>query len=393
MNYAADPVPDGALLLHIGVPKTGTTGLQDSLAASRDRLDTAGVCYPGHLTEHSRAALSVLGLIWGWRDHGGGTVQDRWWPELLDQVRSAPGRVLVSSEFFCEANEEQAATIADALGRSRLHVVVTLRPLGRLLPSSWQQYLKTGVARSYPGWLKAVLADQPTPGVTPSFWRRHDHGAVVQRWVDELGPDRVTVVVLDRTDHAFLPRCFEGLLALPDGMLEPRPDARSNRSLTLGEAELLRRVNRAVRREGLDWRSYERLLRRGAVLRLVEQREPGPAEARIVTPAWALERAAELGQVAVQRIRASGATVLGGLDSLAADHGSPGDPGRIVTLPIDVAAQALVGTAMAGAADDSAKGPMSASLEKRLVQELTARDLARALRARAGGRLTRRRRR
>lgn len=391
---APDPVPAGARLLHIGVPKTGTTILQDSMAAARDRLSVAGVCYPGELQEHSRAALGVLGLTWGWRNRGGGQVKSRWWPELLQQVGTAPGRVVISSEFFCEAGDEQAAEIVEALDAERLHVVVTLRPLGRLLPSSWQQYLKTGVARSYESWLRAVLADPPMPTVTPSFWRRHRHGAVVQRWVDALGADRVSVLVPDRHDHAFLPRCFESLLDLPAGMLDPLPGARVNRSLTLAEAELVRRVNRDVRKLGLDWPTYERVLRKGAVLRLVEQREPDPAEARIVTPAWALEQVARLGALDVAAIRASGARVLGDLDVLATDHGPSGEPDPVTaaSLPLEAAVEALVGAAMASAGGGP-DTPVSAKLEKRPAEALTGRDLALVLRRRAGRGLRRRLRR
>lgn len=390
VQLAIQPVPQGALLLHIGVPKTGTTALQDSVAAARDGLGPAGVTYPGQLAEHNRAALALLGTTWGWRDQGGIQLRTRWWHELLHDIRSAPGRVLVSSEFFCEADDEQTAAIVSALGSERLHVAVTLRPLGRLLASSWQQYLKYGVARNYTAWLRAVLADPPKHRVTPSFWRRHDHGTVVQRWVDAVGPDRVTVIVLDRTNHSFLPRTFERLLALPEGMLAPQPQSRSNRSLTLAEAELLRLVNREVRELGMGWRSYEKLLRKGAVLRMVEQRTPDADEPRIVTPDWALERAAELGRESVTRLRASGARVLGDLESLASDHGRPGEPERADLVPVRAAAQALVGAAMAGVPEPAPDGE-GVPLERRVVKDLTAGELAQVLRDRARGRLKGRR--
>ena len=47
--------------------------------------------------------------------------------------------------------------VARDLGGDRVHVVVTLRNLGRLLPSSWQQYLKYGLTTPYEKWLTRRL--------------------------------------------------------------------------------------------------------------------------------------------------------------------------------------------------------------------------------------------
>ena len=38
-------LPDGSRLLHIGLPKTGTTALQASFHAARAELDKRGVSY------------------------------------------------------------------------------------------------------------------------------------------------------------------------------------------------------------------------------------------------------------------------------------------------------------------------------------------------------------
>lgn len=381
-------VPEGTTLLHIGVPKTGTTRLQDSLAAMRDQLTDAGVTYPGRLLEHSRAALSVLGQSWGWQDQGGWPVNDRWWPELLAATEAAETpRVLISSEYFCEANDAQVRQIVDGLGRGKLHVLLTLRPLGRLLPTSWQQYLKSGTLLPYESWLAAVLAEPPDPEVTPSFWRRHDHGDVIRRWVAAVGPDRVSVVVVDARNHSFLPRTFEALLGLPEGLLDPRPEARSNRSLTAPEAELIRRFNDEVRPIGVAWSDYERLLRKGAVLRLVEHRTPPPHEDRISTPRWALDRAAELGARTAETIRQSGVRVLGDLSALARDHGAPADataPQSCPDVPVDAAVTALIGTTLASTrAPVRPPSTVEPLLTKRRVEQVTARELVGVLRARA----------
>jgi hypothetical protein len=39
-------------------------------------------------------------------------------------------------------------------------VVVTLRPLARILPSQWQQYLQNGYCMPYLEWLDGILSKQ-----------------------------------------------------------------------------------------------------------------------------------------------------------------------------------------------------------------------------------------
>jgi hypothetical protein len=88
---------------------------------------------------------------------------------------------VLSSEFFAEADDATARRVIADLGGARVHVVVTLRSLTRILPSQWQQYLQNGFDFRYLEWLEGILSEPPqTP--TPGFWRRHRHDALVTRW-------------------------------------------------------------------------------------------------------------------------------------------------------------------------------------------------------------------
>ena len=51
----------GRLTLHIGIHRTGTTGLQRCLAANRDALRAQGKCYPGkgNETNHQDMAWAL----------------------------------------------------------------------------------------------------------------------------------------------------------------------------------------------------------------------------------------------------------------------------------------------------------------------------------------------
>ena len=59
----AEVLPEDAVLLHIGVHKTGTTAIQAALADAREELASLGVRYPGKLQAQHRAAQA------GHRDH------------------------------------------------------------------------------------------------------------------------------------------------------------------------------------------------------------------------------------------------------------------------------------------------------------------------------------
>lgn len=349
-------LPEDGVLLHIGVHKTGTTAIQAALADARPQLLAAGVAYPGRKPAHHPAALSMLDRTWGWAGKGGRQIPAARFDTLSEQVREARGRVAISSEFFCEGDDAVAQRAVDGLGGDRVHVVVTLRNFGRLLPSSWQQYLKYGIQTGYEDWLLDVFEMPGSSGKTPSFWKRHDHGAVIERWARAASPDRVTVLILEDVDRSAQFIAFAQLLGIDPQILLDRMDLTSNRSMTAAEAETLRQLNAAVRPH-VTWGEYQRLVRNGAALGIVEGRAPGPDEARLATPEWALDKAAEFGSRFADEIAASGVRVLGSLDALRVRLApEPPVAGRDAVLPTEAAVQALASVILAATAvDPSAK--------------------------------------
>jgi hypothetical protein len=336
-------VGDHEIVLHIGVHKTGTTAIQAALADARDDLLAHRVRYPGKLQAQHRAALALLGRPWGWNSRGGSVMDRRHFDALIRRATSHDGRVVISSEFFCEAPEEQAIETINALGGSdKVTVVVTLRNLGKLLPSSWQQYLKYGLTTEYETWLENVFASPGTSTMSPTFWRRHDHGAVVTRWSQAVGADKVNVLVLEDVDRSAQFHAFAQMLGVPETILTTRMDLTSNRSMTAAEAELLVRLNKRVKKQ-MQWTDYVQLVRRGVALRMVEGREPNPSEPRLHTPEWALDAAAKQGAACVATIKELGVNVFGNLDSLATRVPDTGEGGAApATVPIDAAVEAIV---------------------------------------------------
>lgn len=341
-------LPDGVRLLHIGPHKTGTTTVQAAFHQNREALAEQGVHYAGktgHPMVAAMAAASGKALATSKLSAGLGR-----WQQLVDEINTTESRAtVVSSEFFSEASPERIRSILEDLGRDRTHVVVTLRPLIRILASQWQQYMqnrpdmKYDDSMDYEGWLDAILNDPDENAVTPSFWNRHRHDRLIRTWADIVGPERMTVVVVDESDKRMLVRAFEEMLGLTESTLEPR-ELSANRSLTVPEVEMLRSFNRLYLDQAWSSTDYTRFVRFGAV-RFLQARHPLPDEPKLLTPQWAIERGVEIGGEMVEAIRATGVPVVGDLRLLADASVAVGvgDNPREVEIPTEVVARFAAG--------------------------------------------------
>ena len=294
-------LPDGTRLLHIGPPKTGTTSLQSALFAARPALLAQGVRHAGRARNSASAAQAITGRSSMFI--GGEVPPISRWERLLHEVQHAPEpRVIISSEFFADAQPDAIRRIVDALDPDRIHVAVTVRPLASILTSQWAQYVADGMGAPFNSWLEAML----TPGnqrFSPSFWVRHRHDELVDRWAAVVGPERVTVVVVDSERGAVL-RGFERLLGLTVGTLVADPDL-ANRSLTLPETEAVRAFNVQFKRAGLPRPLLSRVMHFGAT-RAMKRQAPDPAWPVIELPAWALPETARLAREIADGIARSG---------------------------------------------------------------------------------------
>lgn len=305
-------LPDDAVLLHVGPHKTGTTALQCALHPIRRELLRHGVRYPGRVQQHRRPARAVTG---GKALLGEKPIRLREWDQLVRETRRARSRVVISSECFDLATDDVADRIASDLGRDRLHVLVTVRPLAKILPSTWQEQIRYRDATPYDDWLRHTMGEAHERPPTSTFWRRQHHDLIVDRWVRTLGTERVTVLVADEADPDLLLHSVEEMLGLPRGLLEPQP-GRVNRSLSAVEAELVRALNVRSSARGVPDAIYRRYVLTGLLNYLQSERTPAPGEPRLALPEWAALQAAELGAAAARAIEATGARVIGDLQTL-----------------------------------------------------------------------------
>lgn len=138
------------VFLHCGTAKSGTTFLQDLWWRHRDALRERGLLLPGTaLRDHFHAAALVKGMDAIVEDLGPG--EREVWQRLVEETRAWDGDVLISHEHFSDSSAEAAAAaLADlASAAEEVHVVVTVRDLGRVLPSAWQQRVKQGARQPF----------------------------------------------------------------------------------------------------------------------------------------------------------------------------------------------------------------------------------------------------
>lgn len=220
------------VVLHIGLPKTGTTTIQAALDASAPALAGHGVLLP--CGGHRGQRLAAFDLI-GQRvpGHERSAVAGAW-DRLVEEVDAFDGRrVVVSEEELGRARPGQVRRLVRALDGHDLVVVVGVRDLARTLVSAWQQSVVMGGTTSWCDFVAAAL--------------RHDPLRVLRTWGAHVPPGRIRVVTVP-PPGAPAPCLLERFGEAADLPREAwRIGVRShNDSLGAAEVELLRRVNAAL---------------------------------------------------------------------------------------------------------------------------------------------------
>jgi hypothetical protein len=330
------------VVAHVGFHKTGTTALQESFASSREELQKFGVTYPDFGQKaHHRAAWSLIGRSWGWKNRGGSTFPIAEWQKAVKSAKKNRGTTLISSEFFCELDEEKIQKFKEDMRNENISIVFTLRPLVKLLSSSYQQYLKYGLTPTYEEWLHSVLE---TPGVsklTPTFWKRHEHGRVISQWAKVFGAENVFVVIADESQPTAIFEAFNSILGVPAGTLSQIEGISSNRSLSYEEICLLLEVNKNFPKKR-RWDEYEIYIREGAIKHLTDKVKVDKSAEKLLTPQWAVDKVREIGAESVRQIKASGVSVIGSLDNFDKAEIPTGENSTLTHISLATAAQALL---------------------------------------------------
>ena len=318
------------IVLHVGLPKTGTTYLQGLLGENRDRLREHGVLYPFvrpgamfHGAVEVRGSAAKFGLA---HEQVAGA-----WAAVCERALSYDGVAVISHEVLAGATVEQVRAALAPLAGAEVHVVVTARDLGRQATAHWQEEVKLGATWSFADFERDQLRADTGPdagpdagGVRPHFWHAQDFADCLRRWSSTGVPAaRLHLVVgpPPGAGPAVLWQRFADACGVDPAVLDPGA-APANPSLGTAEIALLRAVNTAL--DGrMDRATYLRVVKRGYAEGELAAR-PGPRPRapyelgdvlRAATGRW------------LDEVRAAGLKVHGDPADLTPVVAGPGEPG------------------------------------------------------------------
>ena len=242
------------LLLHIGGPKTGTTAIQRALAANRQQLRECGFLYPG--TEpNQQSSLFPLNKIAGFESFISSDTS--LWQQLVDEVTTWDGVVVLSSEILFSVPTDVANEILETFGALQTEILITSRSIHELVVSQWQEAVKAGDTISLRKYADEVAqGPKNTTDSSLSFWVVADYTTPVQRWSQRIGVENVIVQCVDTTQPDTTLRSFEQIAEMPSGLLGSCLRSPVNRSLTYSECEIIRKCNQVLVRGSVSNHSY-----------------------------------------------------------------------------------------------------------------------------------------
>ena len=304
-------VSERRVFLHVGVPKSGTTFLQASLARNRAALRKAGVVYPESQETMFLAALDVRGThkSWGRKRK---EVEGRW-DDLCRKARKFDGNTIVSHELLAAASVHQVIAALTMLRGLEVHVVVTARDLGRQATAEWQEGIKHGRQLTFDQFRHTVLAADFENEYARRFWAAQDLPGVLSRWASVVRAERVHVVCSppQPAEPSLLWQRFTEALDLDAERFTPAGPENANASLGSAEIDLLRRVNMALDKR-LTQPDYGQIVKRLYAQRLLTAR----AAPRPVVPAQMYPDLRVIGERWVKEIEKAGYPVYGNLHEL-----------------------------------------------------------------------------
>jgi len=304
-------LPENGILLHIGAPKTGTTSIQRACFRKKSELRELGILYPGDSESHNWAVARPAGYPDDWM-----TPPDlSFWQALVAEVRAETQKVIVSSELLSNAGSNEAQHIVEELGIDRVHILLTIRPLAFLMPSIWQQDIKSGDTEPLDIWMREVLrgpyADRER---IFSPWIMADFADAVRRWKNVVGANKFFVLMVEPNHPDKLIHDFEDLLSLPQGFLAGEDGKPENRSLTYHEAEFVRHIN--MRKWGNELPNELSLTYPLSVIRKFTQRVPCADEERLRLPTEMLEKIVVFAKEMRDQIAETGVNIIGDINCL-----------------------------------------------------------------------------
>ncbi len=262
---------DRGVYLHIGVPKTGTTYLQNLLWENRKRLEQQGVRYAadsrGH---HFMAAVELVGGQFAGQQIEG---VDGSWARVRQLVADWPGPTVVSHEMMCGLPPDRVEHVCGSFGDRPVHVIVTARDLARVIPAVWQERTKNRNNQTWPVFMGKVRVGKGEGKRDPSFWRQQDLTRIVTKYAEWVPPERIHVVTVPPpgSSRTLLVERFCSVLGLDPQQLELDVKV-ANESIGAAEVAFLQRFNQAAE-DRISWARHHDVVKHRLVPRLLATRK------------------------------------------------------------------------------------------------------------------------
>lgn len=233
------------LLLHIGLPKTGTTAIQEFLAQNVDRLAEQGWNYPTFLNRKNHLALvalateGVLPVRPGFVGLRTAEALDAYRTDLAAELadKTSSGNWVFSSEHLSSrlVNPDQVQSVAKTFRRfDDIRIVMYARPQDEMAVASHSTWVRDGRLKGFD--VDAHIAHD----------NRYNYQRIALRWIRAFGSERVDLRLYPRSG---LLADFMGTLGVPESALtswsHPQP---ANVSLSSAELAFLLEINRSVPR-------------------------------------------------------------------------------------------------------------------------------------------------
>jgi hypothetical protein len=235
------------VILHIGLPKTGSSAIQGFCAKNRKMLLERGVFYPptpaaaAHVLLASAALFRASPEKWP-----AGTLRDglplaewfaRFWAEFDADMRALPATthtIVLSAEQFSFQQDTplRIAQLRDALAPycDDMKVVPYLRRQDRHAISAYSQLLRFGIIEA------------PRLGQHARYTALYDYPALLQRWGGVFGKAALAPRIFERGSlrNDDVVQDFLGVCGVPDVVPPPQGTRSRNPSINLeGQALLL----------------------------------------------------------------------------------------------------------------------------------------------------------
>jgi hypothetical protein len=306
--------------LHVGVPKSGTTFLQASLAENKKALKETGVLYPSGHERMFLAAVDVRGAHKAWGRTRAEV--DGSWDTLCRKARKHDGVTVISHELLGAASLHQVTEALTMLRGLEVHLVVTARDPARQAAAEWQEGIKHGRRLTFEQFRRRVLDDAAETDYARRYRANQDLPAVLARWGGTLPTSRVHVVTCPppNADSQVLWARFCGVIGVDPTLFPAAGPDSANTSLGTTEIDLLRRVNVALGKR-LVQPGYGRVVKQLYAQDIL----PGRRSARPVVPGEMYDDLAVVGERWAKEIDKAGYVVHGDLASLLPV--APAEPG------------------------------------------------------------------